>query len=379
MDVFERIQELRPEIEGVDENLDAARGRLMTEIGAEARAPKKRAARRPWIIVGGLAGAAAAVTAGVLAVNALTAPPASVEAVPTRAPGTSLEPTPAPSPTPAISTGADALRGAAIAAAQFVPPTLAPGQYLRRSWTHEELLLYNPSADSEGWSAPGLGVARASATGGWVLSNSGVTYSPADPRSAWYAESGPSSVVAAYGDGVGHHATIESVVRLYGQGTQLYSLGGAPTLDEGSGETILWYFDTMPRDPQAMVDWATEYFGEDRAGWVEGKVGWLLIKLLAYNEGDPGMRSAMYQALSLLPGSTVGPESGGRRTVTFDSRLAGSGEGDTSLSSYTVTIEMSTGLVTEVTTTSDVGEGMIPGSVPDTRNTYTMSVVDSLP
>jgi hypothetical protein len=40
---------------------------------------------------------------------------------------------------------------------------------------------------------------------------------------------------------------------------------------------------------------------------------------------------------------------------------------------------MATGIVTETTTTSEVGQGMIPADVPDSRITYEMSVVDALP
>ncbi|WP_269320224.1 MULTISPECIES: hypothetical protein [unclassified Microbacterium] len=38
---------------------------------------------------------------------------------------------------------------------------------------------------------------------------------------------------------------------------------------------------------------------------------------------------------------------------------------------------MSTGIITESTTTREVGDGLIPGDVPDTRMTFGMSVVDT--
>ncbi len=128
-----------------------------------------------------------------------------------------------------------------------------------------------------------------------------------------------------------------------------------------------------------MLDWVIQYLGDDAAGWVEGKAGWFLITLLTYNAGDPEMRSAIYQALSLLSGTTVGPDHEGTRTVVFDSHLAMPGTDATSLTRHTLTIDMSTGLVKEVSTTSQVGEGVIPATVPDSRFTYTMSVVDGLP
>lgn len=380
MDAFEKVERIRPEIEGADENINAARALLMTEIREERRPARSRSARRPWFIAAGALGAAAAVTAGVLVVHSVTAPAPTVEAVPTVEPRPtavpSTVPTPAPTPTPTPATAPEVLQGAANAAAEFAPPALGPGQYLRHGWTQEYLVTFDRALAEQGFSPGDFGT-RATATSGWVIERSGADYSPADLRSQWYRETGPYQVTRIFGDEDLARTYSDKFLQSSGQGQPLFP--DVPWLPESAAENMLWYFDTMPRDPQAMVTWIREYQGPDREGWQEGKIGWMLIGLLSFNVGDPEMRAAMYRALSLLPGSTVGPEQAGQRTITFDSQLATSEGGGTSLKRYTVTIEMATGLVTETTETSDVGLGIMPGDVPDTRTSYEVSIVDALP
>lgn len=378
MDVFEKVQQTRPEIEGEEENLVAARALLLMEIQGERRPARSRAARRPWFIAAGALGAAAAVTAGVLVVSGITAPtPApTAEAVPTREPGPVLVPSPLPSPTATPMTGPEVLMGAANAAAGFTPPVLAPGQYLRRAWTQEFLGVYDAALGYGG--APGYNASRSTATSGWVLHRSGVDYAPADLKAQWYQESGALDAGDIFGDLAEARAQQEAAIQGFGQGQEL-SPSEAPRLPEGGAEDVLWFFETMPRDPGAMIAWIHDYLGPDVQGWADGKVGWLLIGLLSHNVGDPEMRASMYRALSLLPGSTVGAEHDGERTVTFDSHLASSENAETSLKRYALTIDMRTGIVTETTETSEVGEGLIPGGIPDSRMTFQMSVVDSLP
>ena len=187
------------------------------------------------------------------------------------------------------------------------------------------------------------------------------------------------SIIQTFGAADTMPALRENLLQRFGQGQTLLRNDGAPTLPEGSGETFLWFLENMPREPHQMIDWIIDYLGDDAPGWVEGKAGWFLITLLAYNAGDPEARAAMYQALGLLAGTTVGPDIDGTRTLTFDAHLGSSYDDVTSHTRYSLTVEMSTGLVREVSQTAGVGEGVIPDSVPDSRITYTMSVVDGLP
>lgn len=378
MDAFERIQELRPEIEGEEENLAAARRLLMAEIREDRRPALSRTVGRPWLIAAGAIGTAAAVAAGVLVVNGVTAPAPTVQAVPTAEPRPTVPPSaaPSPSPSPLPATAPEVLQGAARAAAAFAPPVLVPGQYLRHGWTRENLVTFDPLLAEQGI-ALGTEGRRATATSGWLVRRSGADYSPADLYSQWYRETGPFAVPRIFGDEELARAHSEEFLRSSAPAEP--PSPHVPWLPESAAENMLWYFDTMPRDPQAMVEWIRDYLGPDREGWQEGKIGWMLIGLLSFNVGDPEMRAAMYQALSLLPGSTVGPEQGGQRTITFDSHIATPDASGTSLKRYTVTIEMATGLVTETTETSDVGLGIFPGDVPDIRTSYDVSIVDALP
>ena len=228
---------------------------------------------------------------------------------------------------------------------------------------------------------PGYGGLRSTATSAWIIARSGTDYAPADLTSAWYGELGAAEARRVLGEDAEASAQIEQIEQI------VQSLGAArplmptaaPQLSEGGGENLVWFIETMPRDPDAMTDWIRDRLGPDLAGWEEGKIGWMLIGLLSFNVGDPGWRASMYRALSALPGSTVGQDHEGKRTVTFDSHLGASQGFQTSLRRFTVTIEMATGIVREITSTSEVGEGMVPSEIPDSRMTFEMSVVESLP
>lgn len=378
--MFEKVQQTRPEVHGADENLAAARSRLLTEIQREDTPARARARWRPGFVVAGVLGAAAAVTAGALVVGAITAPTPTptAEAVPTRKPGPVLVPSPVPTPTPTPTpmTGPEVLMGAANAAAGFTPPALAPGQYLRRTWTEEWLVLYNPETELD--RLPGYATTRSTASSAWVLSFGGADYAPAELRGQWYAERGPLSGGSVYGNEGEARAHQDEMVRTGSPGSPL-APSEAPRLPESGAEDVLWFFESLPRDPQEMIAWIYDYLGSDRPGWEDGKVGWFLIGLLSHNVGDPEMRASMYRALSLLPGSTVGAEQDGRRTIIFDAHLSVSDGAPTMQRRFTMTFEMATGIVTEVTDTTEAGEGVVPSGVPDFRTTFEMSVVDALP
>lgn len=378
MDVFERVLQTRPANEADELDLSSARARLTSAIEAERRPVRSRESRRPWIIAGGLAGAAAAVTVGVLVVNGLTSPAPTIDAFPTREPGSLLVPTPSPEP-PTAETSAEVLRGAAVAAAEFVPPTLAPGQYLRREWTAEELYVYEDAFGS--WATPGWGGSRETATSAWVVGTRGTQYIPADLADQWYGSMDQRELVSSFGDSAEVEAGAQVLPEMLGSTPQLEPYDVSAPWPVGGASDLASFFGAMPDDPEEMVSWVRNQVEPDRPGGEDFKVGWTLIGLLSYNAGPPDVRAMMYRALSLLPGSTVGEEqAGGARTLTFDSRFGwASDPSDSSLTRFTVTIDMATGDIRETTYTSDVGEGVIPAEVPDSRTVYTVSVVDGLP
>ncbi|WP_431071965.1 hypothetical protein [Microbacterium phyllosphaerae] len=354
----------------------------MSAIEAERRPATSRASRRPWIIAGGLAGAAAAVTVGVLVANGLTSPAPTIEAVPTREPGTSLQPSvtsePSPEP-PAEETPAEVLRGAAVAAAEFVSPALAPGQYLRREWTTEELYVYEDAFGS--WATPGWGGSRDTATSAWLVGARGTQYIPADLASRWYGSMGRSELLSSFGDGAEAEAGAQVIPGMLGSRPQVEPYDVFAPWSVGGASDLASFFAAMPDDPEEMVNWIRGQVEPERPGGEDFEVGWTLIGLLSYNAGPPEVRATMYRALSLLPGSTVGEEqTGGARTLTFESRFGwASDPSDSSLTRFTVTIDMATGDIRETTYTSDVGEGIVPAEVPNSRMIYAVSVVDGLP
>lgn len=378
MDVFERVRQTKPVNEADDLDLGSARSRLMSAIEAEQRPMRSRASRRPWIIAGGLAGAVAAVTVGVLVVNGLPSPAPMIEAVPTREPGRLLVPTPSPEP-PATETPAEVLRGAAVAAAEFVSPTLAPGQYLRREWTTEDLYVYEDAFGS--WATPGWGGSRETATSAWVVGTRGTEYIPADLASQWYGSVGQSELLSSFGDSAEIAAGSQVLPGMLGSRPQLEPYEVFAPWSVGGASDLASVFAAMPDDPEEMVSWIRDRVEPERPGGEDFKVGWTLIGLLAYNAGPPDVRATMYRALSLLPGSMVGEEqAGGARTLTFESRFGwASDPSDSSLTRFTVTIDMATGDIRETTYTSDVGEGIVPAEVPNSRVIYTVGVVDGLP
>jgi hypothetical protein len=376
MNVFEKVTQTRPEIEGAEENISTARQRLLTEIHGAPQPVRQRAARRGWIIASGLVGAAAAVTAGVLVVNAFAPPAGRVEAVPTPEPRPSVEPSPTPQPTVEPLTVSSAFGAAGTAAATFSGLTVAPGQYLRIQADLHDVVYYEPV---NGWGE--LAADRSTATGAWEMGGTFETYVPADPHGEW-RYLGTSSVTGT----------------LYGQdaqqGLQQYLLdagaGSAPsgptsmvggplapwTTVEGS-TLLVDFLESMPKDPAQLIDWIDEH--QDTPPEAQNtKVGWLLIELLSKNIGSAEVRAAMYTALSMLDGFELTGVAGNVFTVALVTPIEDLAGNPTTVR-RTAAIDMSTGLVTETTVTSGSGSALVPDAVPDSRRSYSVSVVDTAP
>lgn len=213
------------------------------------------------------------------------------------------------------------------------------------------------------------------------MRSSGAVYIPADRSLPWSTEWGTAELGEFFGDRAEaeNHARpeLERFLSLLDPSSSTYE-ATAPFGIDGSYDLEL-FFTALPHDPDAMISWIRDRMGEDREGWVDGKVGWTIIGLLT-NPATPQDRIAeMYRALSSLPGSAVGPLDAGRRTIVFDSQLA-LGAGTTTTTRFTLTIEMSTGAVTETTHTVEFGQGgVVPEDIPDTRTTYSRSIVDAIP
>ncbi|MCM3781031.1 hypothetical protein [Microbacterium hydrocarbonoxydans] len=378
MDVFERVREVNTGVSITDERIAGARARLLEGIDAGMMTARKRVSRRPMFLIAGAVAGVAAATATVMVVGQLTTPDPRVEAVPARDSGALPVPasSPLPMPTPTPETAAQVLRGAATAAESYQAPALAPGQYLRQEWTTEELYLFN---ESVGESEPGMGVIRTTATSAWTMRISGTSYTPADLSQDVYTETEPADLGASFGDtSVAEERGRQQVGRLGFDSPMSFWSPLSPPLDVEGVSDLAQFYSAMPLESAAMVEWIRSHLGDDAPGWVDGKVGWVMIRLLAQNAGPSEARAAIYRALGTLPGSTVGELQGGQRTITFDSALAW--DGGESTTRFTVTVNMKTGIVTSTTHTSELGEsGVVPVDVPDIRTTYSEPVVSALP
>lgn len=370
MNVFEKVQEARPEIDGAEENISAARGRLLTEIHAEKRPARSRAARRPWIITAGLVGAAAAVTVGVLVVGNLTTPTTGgVEAIPTVVPKPSVEPTPEPTVEPLTASGAFSAAGAA--ASTFAGLTVAPGQYLRVHIDSEQIVYHQPIPELGQYQAD-----RSNAANAWLQSTNWDCYVPADQSGDWFYTPGDSDggVTQLFGPDA---LQLSQEADQSQSGTAYFDQGPSAPWETSGGYSLTSFFADMPRDPAQLIDWIRTNQGTV-TGDQDYKVGWLLVDLLSYNVGAPDARAAMYSALSLLAGSELVGSDGATATVSFAAAEQALSGAD-AVKRRTVKIDMNSGMVLEKTATLDVASTLIPATLADERYIYTVSVVDALP
>lgn len=372
MNVFEKVEQARPEIDGADENISAARARLLNEIHAETRPARSRAARRPWIITAGLVGAAAAVTAGVLVVGNLTTPTTGgVEAIPTVVPKPSAEPTPEPTVEPLTAAGAFSAAGAS--ASSFAGLTVAPGQYLRVATTTTGLVFYEPV---NGWGE--YSADRSNATSAWSVLGSSETYLPSDQYGEWRYDGQPVQIGELFGADAGPKAqqylqeVASSSYDPYGESGG----AGAPWPTAG-GYSLAAFYDAMPKDPVQLITWIDEH-QETPPESDNVKVGWLLIELLARNGGSSEARAVMYAALSMLDGFAVTSTVGNVVTVALDTPTEDL-SGNPTVQRRTATIDIATGLVQETTSTTGSGSALVPDSTPDMRSVYAVTVVNGAP
>ncbi|GAB3633724.1 hypothetical protein GCM10027421_30770 [Microbacterium shaanxiense] len=377
MDVLESVREVNGGVDLAEARYARSRSFLMEEIDASVSSARKRAARRPMFVIAGIAAGAAAATVGVVVVNQMTSlsPQVGANPVETSDPRSPVR-TPVPTPVPTPSSPSEVLNSAANTVEGLGTPQLEPGQYLRREWTSTELVL----SDESGSGSWGMGGSHQTATSAWQLLMDGVTYIPADLSDTWYAEGSAPRLGEFYGDlaEAYERSQLDAATHMAGRPLEGFTKF-APWDGVGETETFDVFFASMPRDPQELVAWAQEFAGTDQPGWAEGKVGWFFIDMLSYNIGPPDLRAAMYRALSLLPGSTVSDEVSGVRTVTFDAQLALSGATESGSYRMTISIEMSTGNVLEVSERAEAGIGVVPSDVPDHWVRYSTSIVDSLP
>lgn len=377
MDVFERVQETKPDLDDAESHVDAARARLMSEITAGTSPAAMRSARPRWVLAGSLAGAAAAVVVGVLVVTGITQPTTpAIEAFPTREPGQTLsspEPEPEPEPpTRAPMTSAQVFGAAATAARTFTGLTLAPGQYLRLHTQSEQVVYHQPDPEGGQYQTD-----RSNAQNAWRGTSSWSSYAPADLSQQWlYATDQAWTVTDTFGPDAAQLAQAHQE-SMSSSGAPYFSDGPAAPWGTPEGYGLGAFFAAMPTDPAGLIQWIRENQGAS-TGDQDYKVGWVLIDLLSYNLGSSTQRATMYEALSMLPGSEIVSTDGNLATLRFSAATEAL-SGEPATQNRAVTIDTTTGIVHEKTATLDTPSALIPATMADERYVYTVSVVDSLP
>lgn len=365
MDVFEKVRETKPEIDGADENLSAARSLLMAEIRGEQRPARTRVARRPWIVAGSLVAGGAAVTAGVILGSMMSAPEPVNHANPTNRPAHSAEPTRTPaesSPTPQPLTVKGVLMGAASASAAHESPVAGPGQYLKIEHQTRHLVLWSPDEP--------VNATREQATAGWVADSSYTSYIPASVTDDW---------VDVF------HAQM-SVTELFGADAAAQSerwLDGVSWMQEsvqrtpggsGSSNANIAAYPMMPRDPVALLDWTRSWLGPHDGMDEDALIANSFIQELQLNAAPADLRSAMFRALSMVPGGRIDSVNDNAVTLSYLTNAEQERR-------EAIEIDTRTGLVLRYAVT--FGEGtngaVVPDDVPDYVTVRTVTVVDDAP
>jgi hypothetical protein len=358
MDVFERVRDVNAGSSLTEDRIIAARIRLLHGIDDSRSAERKRLAKRPMFVIAGAVAGVAAVTAGVVVVNQLTAPAPRVEAIPAptvepREPGPTI-----PKPQPTSGT---------TVTEPFPGTTPQAGQVLRISGT-EERLVYR-TGYAEVYSYPSS-VANPPISAA-LMRNYSTLDVPADRSGEWVSKYGPRSerlqIFGQNNEVVSW--TWDSMVPYSPGVTELRSTGGLEYGDlPGVGGPT--YYDAEPRDPQALLDYWYAFFSE--AGDArEDSVLMELLSVLKSNFAPADVRAAYIEALQVTGRAAVESTNGSIVTyaVEFDQVDA---------RRETISIDMTTGWVTEYTQTyvKDDG-GLVPSGIPDSRVTIQTAIVDA--
>lgn len=365
MDVFEKVQEIRPEIEGDDENLVAARMLLLKEIQAASKPARVKAARRPWIVAGSLIGGGVAVTAGVILGSMIATPEPVPHANPTHRPMHSAEPTQPPlesSPVPEPLTVEGVLMGAASASAAYETPVAGPGQYLKIEHQMRQLVLWSPEEP--------VNATREQATAGWVVTSAYTSYIPASVSDDWVdVFNAQKSVVELYGA----DAAAQSERWLADFSWMQESIQRTPG-GSGSSNASIATYPMMPRDPAALLEWTRSSLGLHDSMDDDALIANSLIQELQLNAAPADLRSAMFGALSMVPGGRIDSSNDNAITLSFLTNAAQERRD-------AIEIDTRTGLVLQYAVT--FGEGasgaVVPDEVPDYVTVRTVTVVDDAP
>jgi len=365
LDVFEKVQETRPEIEGADETLAVARVLLLKKIHADGKTAGIEARRRSWIVAGSLIGGGVAVTAGVILGPIIADRQPVSDAIPTHRSTHSAEPTQPPqepSPVPEPLTVEGVLMGAARASAAYETPVAGPGQYLKIEHQMRQLVLWSPEEP--------VNPTREQATAGWVVASTYTSYIPASMSDDWvdvfYAQK---SVVELYGA----EAAAQSE-RWLSEFSWMHDSVQRTPGGSGPWNASIATYPMMPRDPAALLEWTRSSLGSHDGLDEDALIANSLIQELQLNAAPADLRSAMFGALSMVPGGRI--DSVNDNTITLSFLTNASQERRDAIE-----IDTRTGLVLRYAVTFDEGASgaVVPDEVPDYVTVRTVTVVADAP
>ncbi|MEV8251603.1 hypothetical protein AB0O87_11870 [Microbacterium sp. NPDC076768] len=371
MDVLERVRNVNVEASLTEAEIGSARSLLLNGIDASLAQNRKRALRWSFVIVSALAGVAA-VTAGVVMLNQTPTPTPRIEAAPpvieTPPPTATATPRETEPPVPTPVTASSVLSAAAKASGASTTPSLQEGQYLKVEREVNTLVLYGPSDTPSLFDA-----SRADASAAWIARSHWSVYVPADRSSEWVREfPNQDQLTAFYGEGAESHAQ----EWLGGDREPFYLRTTGGLGEAGPGEPSRAseaYYSEFPRDPQALLEWVRASNGAvDSSEQSLGTAAEVLIEELQYNTAPPDLQASMYEALALLPQSTIAGVDGNITTIAFAANESRWGFNE-------ISIDTTTGLAVGSLIRYDSGTGIVPSDVADSWERISVSVVDSAP
>lgn len=374
MDEITLLRTLRSEVtEPTDDELAPAFAALQAQMDGQTR---RWTFTRPtrWIPAAGGVLAAAAVTT-VLVVSMTTTP--AVTPVPS---GPAIaEPYPSAmetEPTPTAMTAPMVLATAAERTADPQDLLVSPGQVLKVQTTTESLQPWSSAASTDGDPSTFPFVPfDADADGAILWRDTRQLFVPADRTVEWTWVWNPQTIEATFGD-YADQMLADAALPEYNMGrdtagTFTAPAGNVPGRDGESSfplDSYRPYYDEMPRDPQALLDWYRDRSGDVGAAadrWVVSS-----IDPLAVNLAPADLRAATFRAIGLIEGLTVTQQSGDLVTIDY-----GAADGIT----YALEVDTTHGYLRSFAQTWDEGNRSVAPGVPDVKQTVDIEVLDRAP
>lgn len=341
MQLLDHVREFRADEAHLEpEHLTVARDALAREIVGAQKHPAR--ARRGLSLglglglgLGGLSTAAVGTVAvvAIVAGGVVAPPPGSVS----------------------TASAAEVLQKAAdsvLAHVSAADAPLAAGQYLRIETTRDAVWSDGSSSDVPAESAA------------FATHNVTVLYVPADRSDDWIRETKPEEITGIYGpDGEAFLASVKAEPSQAETGVEAIP-AGVETFGDVT-QPIDMYRDSygdMPRDPDALLAWFQAQ--------TPGGYAWLAILNALYQNLPPAdLRAAMLGALARIDGLALISEDGHLATIQQVREET----------TQQFVIDTESGLLVSVVDPRRHPNDIVPAELPDSVQTFTMTIVDSAP